>query len=114
MDFSAASTATIVARLACMADDRQFRLESAETFLRFTPKVYPCAQSIAPRTGEPAYMVGYCLLYRRHVFRGLLVCGLAYMGIAEAILANDALFQVEHYDQQHPRTEYSISEVGGP
>jgi hypothetical protein len=116
-DLDPTSTAALVIRLAAMADDRQFQLDSAETFLRYLKGPYPAAVGLAPSQGESAWLVAYAILYRRQTFRGALVVGHANCDTARAILANDALYHVLSYDVKWPVTEYTAGGrgvIGGP
>jgi hypothetical protein len=111
------STAQLVAWLTERADDRQFVLESADTFWRLAPGRFPAALSLAPAAGERALMVAYAMLYRRQTFRGCMVVGRAYLTIAQGLLAQDARFQVQLYDLRNPVTPYTPGGrgvVGGP
>lgn len=112
-----ASTAALVASLASMADDGEFVLESAPTFFRLlgpalSPGMYPAALVVQPAPGEQAYLVGFAMMYRRQVFRGLLVCGLANVPTAKGLLAQNAQYQVQVYDQRHPVTPYTAGGSG--
>jgi hypothetical protein len=91
------------AQLAAMADDRQFLLESAATFWRATPTGrFPAALSLAPVAAEEGVMVAYRVQYRRLVWRGHIVVGPANVPIAQLLLAQDALFQLQQYERDHP------------
>ena len=102
-----ASTAALVALLAAQADDKQFILESVATHFRFFQSRFPAAVALAPQTGEQAYLVAYAMLYRRIPFRGGMVVGASSVTMAKGLLAQDAQFQTQSYDQKHPFTEYT-------
>ena len=112
MQLDIATTTALVARLAAMADDETFQLESAPTTWRYTPGRYPAADALKPPVGEQPYCVAYRIMYRRQTFKGVLVVGAAYVDIAKSLLAQDALYQVQRYEWLNPWTEYTAGGKG--
>lgn len=107
MSLSPADTAALVTSLAARADDKLFQLDSAATSLRAMLNQYPAAPSLLPAPGEQPYLVAYCIVYRRITWSGGLVVARANIPTAEAILAQDAEFQIDLYDLRNPVTEYT-------
>jgi len=112
MSLSPADTAALVATLAARADDRQFLLDSAATPLRALLHRYPAAQGLLPQPGEQPYLVAFAVLYRRIMFSGGLVVAQANIPTAEALLAQDAEFQMDLYDLRNPVTDYTPGGAG--
>ena len=100
--------ARLVAWLADQADDKRFGLAAQPTAWRqavpsqAAPQLSGQAVGLAPAPGVQAWVVGYELMYRRQHFHAHLVVASAFIGIAKGLLAQDARFQLESWNQQHP------------
>ena len=105
--FDPQELAWLVVWLASRADDKRFDLDAQPSTWRYavptqlSPRSLEAA-GLAPQPGQIAWVVGYAIIYRRQHFHAHLVVAEAWVEMAKCVLAQDARFQLESYDQQHP------------